>query len=224
MQNKSWNEKLKSLLHSLDVDTNSRIDEISKFGKTPSDVRSKIKSIHAKYKKDPGIKNEKPDDLFDEYSEFDESDPEFSRMLKRFFDEMHTGDPMTDAVLMWFQELVILNEGKFKIIKNDDNSISIIFNTDEYTEDGKKISITSELLNTVDKINNNEITYKKLDPEKKPSPAKKITNRATIRKKPVAKKAVVKKATEKKPLEQKNEKRTKRQPETKKNPKNKDTE
>lgn len=223
MQNKNWNSKLKSLLHSLDISIGSNVDEVKKFGIGSVDLKTKLNLIKLKYKKNDDSEEKINQDEMGEFSEFDENDPEFKDMLNQFFDEISKSteklahDPLTDAVLIWFQELLIINNGQFKIVKNNDGSVNIIFGTDEIIENKKIISITEELTEVINGIDKKSIIYKELSDKEivqekpKKQPVKKAISK-TLSKKSTPKKPTIKNGT-----------RTKRQTEVKKTTKNKNT-
>lgn len=199
MHNKKWESKMKSLLHSLDIDSGFDIDEIKKFATSTTDFNKKIKKISSDYRKKEKNQNENQEGTFDEFSSdfstFDKNDPEFEEMLDRFFKEIGSGgdqdglnfqkDPLIDAVLMWFNELLIINAGLFKIVKNENGSISIEFATDEIVENNKKISLTDELTHEIKKIDKKSIITDTR--ETKQQPAKKTPVKKTPAKKVVAK-------------------------------------
>ena len=223
MQNKNWNSKLKSLLHSLDISIGSDVDEVTKFGIGSVDLKTKLNLIKLKYKKNDASEEKINQDDVSEFSEFDENDPEFKDMLNQFFDEISksteklVNDPLTDAVLIWFQELLIINNGQFKIVKNNDGSVNIIFGTDEIIENKKIISITEELTEVINGIDKKSIIYKEIpDKEMVQEKPKKQTVKKAVSKTP-SKKSTLKKPTIK------NGTRPKRQTEVKKTTKNKNT-
>jgi hypothetical protein len=115
-------------------------------------------------------------------------------MLDKFFKEISNDtpnnpkDPLIDAVLMWFHELLIINAGLFKIVKNEDGSISIQFGTDEIMENNKKISLTDELTHEISKIDKKSI-LKNTRSDKPQQSIKKPATKKTATKKPVAKNA-----------------------------------
>jgi hypothetical protein len=195
MQNKKWESKMKSLLHSLDIDSGSSIDEIKQFAPSTSDFNKKIKKIASDYKKHKiDDSPEAKKDFNEELNTFDKDDPEFEEMLDKFFKEISNDtpnnpkDPLIDAVLMWFHELLIINAGLFKIVKNEDGSISIEFGTDEIMENNKKISLTDELTHEISKIDKKSI-LKNTRSDKPQQSIKKPATKKTATKKPVAKNA-----------------------------------
>lgn len=177
MENKKWNSKLTSLLHSLDIDSGSDIDEYTKNGKSPEDIKSKITSIYEKYIID-GLKSSKEnhESINDDYDGIDD-ESDISSTLENFFNELKddskksTSDALLDAVLIWFQELLIINAGQFKIIKNSSGNINIVFETDNIVDNKKIVSITDELTELINKIDNKTIIYNKLE-NTKPQPRK----------------------------------------------------
>lgn len=212
MQNKKWESKVKSLLHSLDIDSGSNIDEIKKFADSKFELNKKLKNIFSSYTKDEKKNDFNSDEMFDE---FDTTDPEFEDMLGKFFAEMNKQedkfnlDPLTEAVLMWFQELLIINKGQFKIVKDEDGTINILFNSDVIIENGKRISITDELTEEMNKLDKKSLVKKEI-------PKKTVT-------KPASKKATVAKKTTTKRTISKNDTGTGKTTQTKKTTKNKNT-
>lgn len=196
MHNKKWESKMKSLLHSLDIDSGFDIDEVKKFASSTADFNKKIKKISSDYRKKEKPQDENIDDISSDFSSFDKSDPEFEEMLNKFFKEIGSGenqedlnfekDPLIDAVLMWFNELLIINAGLFKIVKNDDGGISIEFATDEIIANNKKISLTDELTHEIKKIDKKSIIsdtrQRKTTPVKKTPTAKKTTTKKAVQK------------------------------------------
>lgn len=203
MQNKKWESKMKSLLHSLDIDSGSDIDEKKKFASSITDFNKKIKKISSDYKKKEKSQDETTDEFTSDFNSFDKNDPEFEEMLNKFFDEIGSGDnhnglnfekdPLIDAVLMWFNELLIINAGLFKIVKNDDGSISVEFATDEFVENNKRISLTDELTHELAKIDKKSIVSDTR--EKKQTASKKDVKKGPVAKKTTTKKVVPKNGT-----------------------------
>lgn len=176
MANKKWETKMNSLLHSLDISHGSDIDEHVKFGDTDKARSKKIQTIAEKYI--ISILKEKQDTETYDGSDLDdlsenEALPEF---LNTFFDELEHGDnkedidPLIDAVITWFQELLMINSGQFKIVKNESGSLHIVFNTDEITDPDKKISksVTDKLTRAIEKIDTNSVQFEKPKPKKPP--------------------------------------------------------
>jgi hypothetical protein len=195
MNNKQWNTKLGSLLHSLGINRNSKVDEIKKFGKTNEEVDDKLTNIMVLYIKD--LHDEVINDLSSIDSEFDNNDSEYgefesdpNEILNRFFSELSKGLPegmkdksenlkQWDLVFNWFEELLVLNEGKFRILKNEKNELVITFSSDETKgKNGKTISITDEFINSFNGSNGN-IYYKTSSEENKKTTRKTTTKPRT---------------------------------------------
>lgn len=212
MENKKWNSKLTSLLHSLDIDTGSTIDEYTVNGKTPEQVKSSITSIYEKYIID-GLKSDKSNsnNSEDEYDELDETS-DLSSTLDNFFNELKdeskksNGDVLIDAVLIWFQELLIINAGQFKIIKNKSGNLNIVFETDQIMDNKKVISITDELTELINKIDNKSIIYNKLEDTKPRTVSPKSTS---PKKQPVQKNGTTKRTAQGQPKKDPKNKNTK---------------
>lgn len=176
MDKKQWDTKLGSLLHSLGIKRNSRVDEIKRFGKNSEEVEEKLTNIMVSYIKD--LHDEIIKDMSSLDSEFDELGEEGSEnnsdtnaLLNMFFNELSKGLPEGmkdtpeslkewDMVFAWFEELLFLNGGKFRISKNELNELVITFSSDELQDkNGKKTSITDEFINSF-KSSNGNIYYK----------------------------------------------------------------
>lgn len=186
MNKKQWDTKLGSLLRSLDIDNKpAEIDEIEKFGKTKDDVEEKIFEIVASYIKSvidtnlsegTDFSEEEFNDEFDESGAFP-TDPNI--LLNAFFNELSKNsekeqDPKSDnlkqweLIFNWFEELLFINKGQFRIMKNESDELVIIFSTDEIKSKGKVVSITDELLASFKDLN---IYYKNVS-RTKSSPKK----------------------------------------------------
>jgi hypothetical protein len=187
MDKKQWDTKLGSLLHSLGINRNSRVDEIKKFGKTSEEIDDKLTNIMVSYIKD--LHDEIINNMSSEdsgFTELDSEEGEFNSdpnaLLNTFFNELSKGLPegmkdkaenlkQWDLVFGWFEELLFLNDGKFRIVKNEKNELVITFTNDEVKDkNGKKISITDEFINSFNSSNGN--IYYKIDSDKKEQPIK----------------------------------------------------
>lgn len=175
MNNKQWNTKLNSLLHSLDIKTAGNIDEIKRFGKNQDEVDEKLLNIMSSYIE------EMHDELVDklnpsEMDEFEASQEEkdllnsfFSEISKTFSDEaMKKSDALKqwDSLFTWFEELLFINEGQFRLMYNENNELMIIFKSDKIKNKGKTVSITDELIQSFKGLNGT-IYYSAADKNKK---------------------------------------------------------
>lgn len=186
MVNKKWENKMKSLLHSLDINSGSDIDEVQKFAKSKTEFNKKIKKISADYKNNSTESNSNTSNNLDKTEELPS---DIQNMLQSFFNELESPDsehldqewdedsdlnpkdPLLDTVMIWFYDLLMINNGRFKIVKNEDGSINIFFETDEIVKNKVKISVTDILTSEMNKLDKKSISKtkdKKLPPHQKP--------------------------------------------------------
>lgn len=203
MDKKQWDTKLGSLLHSLGIKRNSRVDEIKRFGKTSEEVEDKltnimvsyIKDLHDEIVNDMSSFNSNGDDLDEEGNQ---NNSDTSALLNMFFNELSKGLPegmkdtpenlkQWDLVFAWFEELLFLNGGKFRISKNEKNELVITFSNDELKDkNGKKTSITDEFINSFNSSNGN--IYYKFDSGNSEQPKKKESIKKTSKPKTTSQK------------------------------------
>ncbi len=222
MSNRKWENKIITLLHSLNIKTGYDIDETDRFASSIEELENKISDVYMKYIED-NIEDSKED--LNYYDNFDVGEPdddvnpsEITDLLSQFFKDLHeqeekrsntfNGSPLEDAVLNWIFQLLLLNNGEFKIIKAENGAITIEFKTDEIIENKKIISLTDEFTAEIYKINKNSIVYNK----KTSQSEKKLKDTGVLN---------GKSPRSRKPTQEEKKPRTPRQ---NKNSKNKDTE
>lgn len=219
--NKKWESRMFNLLHSLNIQTGKNINEVDRFASSSEELDEKLSDISSKYDKsvvdDFNYFNDKEFDLDDNHDDYTgDVDPnDIPDILSKFFSELkedghkskfNSINPLEDAVLNWIYQLLLLNDGKFKIQKLTNGSVVLEFESDEIIENDKIVSLTDEFASEIYKINKKSVIYTKSN--KQPSKSNKSSQNKT----------------EKNGTESKSRTTRQRKSNQQKNSKNKDTE
>lgn len=183
MVNKKWETKMNSLLHSLDISHGSEIDEHLKFGDTDKARSKKLQTIADRYI--ISVLKENQDNEAYEQNELDgiSENTALPEFLNTFFDELDQDnptndiDPLLDAVITWFQELLMINSGQFKIVKNESGSLHIVFNTDEIVDKNVTKSVTDKLTKAIEKIDTGSVQFERSKKQKAPIQKKQVVKK-----------------------------------------------